>query len=234
MIPTDQISNPILGLNAIKHIAQTTDDKPLIKLFQTSFDHTDMSRIQAFVNLQQTPDPAEPTVKVKEKSTIVPAGCIVEVPCTDSIMMKKCVNNYFKVPLVNSSDYDVILKKKMIMGRVEPIKSLLPLEVKLHQHSTKVSSIKACWEDTEEVQVTEEQQKSDDNSSPTKIPTVERQQRILSKTDLSGLTSKQREMVRNVIREECEVFSERERWCGRNRTYPIEINLKENNPVQLN
>ena len=169
-----------------------------------------MSRIQAFVNLQQTPDPAEPTVKVKEKSTIVPAGCIVEVPCTDSIMMKKCVNNYFKVPLVNNSDYDVILKKKMIMGRVEPIKSLLPLEVKLHQHSAKVSSIKACWEDTEEVQVTGEQQKSDDNSSPTKIPTVERQQRILSKTDLSGLTSKQREMVRNVIREECEVFSKRE------------------------
>ena len=33
-------------------------------------------------------------------------------------------------------------------------------------------------------------------------PTVERQQQILSKTDLSRLTSKQREMERNVIREE--------------------------------
>ena len=33
----------------------------------------------------------------------------------------------------------------------------------------------------------------------------------LSKIDLSGLTSKQREMVRNVVREEWEVFSERER-----------------------
>ena len=36
---------------------------------------------------------------------------------------------------------------------VEPIKSLVPLEVKLHQHSAKVSSIKATWEDTEEVKV---------------------------------------------------------------------------------
>ena len=37
----------------------------------------------------------------------------------------------------------------MIMGRVEPIKSLVPLDVKLHQHSAKVSSIKATQEDTE-------------------------------------------------------------------------------------
>ena len=37
----------------------------------------------------------------------------------------------------------------MIMGRVEPIKSLVPLDVKLHQHSAKVSSIKATREDTE-------------------------------------------------------------------------------------
>ena len=122
--------------------------------------------------------------------------------------MKKGVNNYFKVPVVNSSDHDIILKKNMIMGRLEPIKSLVPLEVKLHQHSAKVSSFKATLEDTEEVQVMEEQQKSDGNSSPMNIPTVEGQQKI-SKIDLSGLISKQRGMVRNVIREEWEVFSER-------------------------
>ena len=122
--------------------------------------------------------------------------------------MKKGVNNYFKVPVVNSSDQDIILKKNMIMGRLEPIKSLVPLEVKLHQHSAKVSSFKATLEDTEEVQVMEEQQKSDGNSSPMNIPTVEGQQKI-SKIGLSGLISKQREMVRNVIREEWEVFSER-------------------------
>ena len=75
--------------------------------------------------------------------------------CTgNTIMMKKDVNNYFKVPVVNSSDHDVILKKNM--GRLEPIKSFVSLEVKLHQQSAKVSLIKANWEDTEEVQVTEE------------------------------------------------------------------------------
>ena len=53
LITTDQISKPILGFNAIKHIAKTTDDKLLIKLFQTSFDQTYANRIQAFVNLLQ-------------------------------------------------------------------------------------------------------------------------------------------------------------------------------------
>ena len=65
LITTDQISNPILGFNAIKHIAQTTDDKLLIKLFQTSFDQTDVNRIQPFANLLKTPDSVEATVKVK-------------------------------------------------------------------------------------------------------------------------------------------------------------------------
>ena len=169
LITTDQISNPILGFNAIKHIVQTTDDKLLITLFQTSFDQTDVNRIQAFVNQLQMPDSVEATVKVEGKITTLPACCIVEVPCkgnignlsqtqpmifkqkeielaerldyTDSIiMMKKSVNNYFKVPVVNSSDHGIILKKNMIMGKVEPIKSLVPLERKLHQHCAKVSS----------------------------------------------------------------------------------------------
>ena len=207
LITTDQISNPILGFNAIKHIAQTTDDKLLIKLFQTSFDQTDVNRIQAIVSLLQTPDLVESTVKVKGKNIVVPAGCIVEVPCkanignlsqtqpmtfqqeetelaegldcTDSIiMMEKGVNNYFKVPVVKNSDHDIILKKNMIMVRLEPIKSLVSLEVELHQHSVKVSSIKANLEDTEEVQVMEEQLKSDGSSSLMNIPTIERQQKI--------------------------------------------------------
>ena len=85
LITTDQINNPILWFNAIKHIAQTTDDKLLIKLFQTSFDQIDVKRIQAFVNLLQTSGSLEATVKVKGKNTVVPAGCIVEVPCKGNI-----------------------------------------------------------------------------------------------------------------------------------------------------
>ena len=147
LITINQISNLIFGFNGIKHIAQTTDDKLLLKLFQTSFDKTDVNRILAFVNLLQTPDSVRATVKVKLKNTVVPAGCIVDVPCKANIenlpqtqpmifqqeetelagrldckdciiMMKKVVNSYFKVPVVNSFDQDIILEKSMIIGRI--------------------------------------------------------------------------------------------------------------------
>ena len=39
-----------------------------------------MNRIQAFVNLLQTPDSVEATVIVKVKNLVVPADCTVEVP----------------------------------------------------------------------------------------------------------------------------------------------------------
>ena len=57
----------------------------LIKLFQTSFDQTDMNRTQAFVNLLRTPHSAEVTVKVKGKNTVVTKGCIAEVLCKANI-----------------------------------------------------------------------------------------------------------------------------------------------------
>ena len=85
LITTDQISNPILEFNAIKHIAQTADDKLLIKVFQTWFDQTDVNRKQAFFNLLQTPDLVEAIVKVKGKNTVAPAGFVVKVPCKSNI-----------------------------------------------------------------------------------------------------------------------------------------------------
>ena len=72
LITIDQISNLIRRFNAIKHIAQTTDDKLVIK-FQTSFDQADVTRIQTIFNLLQTPDSVETTVNVKGKNAVVPA-----------------------------------------------------------------------------------------------------------------------------------------------------------------
>ena len=68
LITTEQISNPIPRFNAIKHVAQTTDDTLLlIKLFQISFDQTDWNRIQAFANPLQTPDSVEATLRLRLK-----------------------------------------------------------------------------------------------------------------------------------------------------------------------
>ena len=59
-----------------------------MNLFQTSFDsfdQTDMNTRQAFVNLLQTADSVEATIKVKGKNTVVSVYCIVEASCKTNI-----------------------------------------------------------------------------------------------------------------------------------------------------
>ena len=50
-----------------------------------SIKHKQLNRIKALVNLLQTPDSVEVTVKVKGNNAVVPAGCIAEVPCKANI-----------------------------------------------------------------------------------------------------------------------------------------------------
>ena len=50
-----------------------------------SIKHKQLNRIKALVNLLQKPDSVEATVKVKGNNAVVPAGCIVEVPCKANI-----------------------------------------------------------------------------------------------------------------------------------------------------
>ena len=50
-----------------------------------SIKHKQLNRIKALVNLLQTPDSVEATVKVKGNNAVVLAGCIAEVPCKANI-----------------------------------------------------------------------------------------------------------------------------------------------------
>ena len=52
--------------------------------------------------------------------------------------------------------------------------------------------------------------------------------------DLSGLTSKQKEIVKQVIIEECDMFSGSDDDVGDIRSPPMKIRLKEGHPVYLN
>ena len=57
--------------------------------------------------------------------------------------------------------------------------------------------------------------------------TTEHQRKILANIDLAGLTSKQKEMVRQVIKEECDLFSGDEDDIGDVRSHPMKTNLKD-------
>ena len=49
--------------------------------------------------------------------------------------------NDFRIPVSNSSNRDIVLKKNTIVGRTEYINSIIPLPVKFNSNNIIVSSI---------------------------------------------------------------------------------------------
>ena len=121
----------------------------------------------------------------------------------------------------------------------------MPLPVKFNSYKISVSSIHTKEEDecnpikhsSEKENQPEHQHQSPIKREKTEaVPkaTTEYQQKILASIVLAGLTSKQKEMVRQVIKEESDVFSGDDDDIGDIRSHPMKINLKDDHPVHLN
>ena len=111
----------------------------LVKMFGMLSKSTNTDNVKKFVHFVQEPsDDKQALVKVKGKNVIIRAGRIVQVPCKADVgflkvrkamlfqpreigvpeglqyadmvvMLKPSTNNYFKIPVVNGSNKDVIL-----------------------------------------------------------------------------------------------------------------------------
>ena len=160
-------------------------------------------------------------------------------------MLKPGTKNYFQIPVSNSSNHDIVLNKNTIVGRAEYINSIIPLPVKFNSYKLSVSSIHTKEEDecnpikhsSEKENQPEHQHQSTIKKEKTEaVPkaTTEHQQKILASIDLARLTSKQKEMVRQVIKEEYDVFSGDDNGIEDIRSHPMKVNLKDDHPVQLN
>ena len=147
-----------------------------------------MNRIQAFVNLLQTPDSVEAPVKVKGKNTVLPAGCVVEAP--------------YKANIGNLSQIQPMIfqhKETELSERLDCTDSIIMMKKGVNKRKT-------------------ERQRE-----------IERDRETERKTERETERDRERQRDRKRQRE-----TERDDDLGENRTYPIKINLKDSNPVQLN
>ena len=122
-------------------------------------------------------------------------------------MSKPGAKNYFQIPVSNSSNHDIILKKNTIIERAEYINSIIPLPVKFNPSSISVSSIHVKEEDDQPEHQHQSTIIRKEKTEAAPKATTEHQLKVLATIDLGGLTSKQKEMARQVIKEECDVFS---------------------------
>ena len=132
----------------------------LKKKIKNYFNLTDHQKIDSPVNFIATIEQeAQTCVKIKEKYVVVPAGKVLHVQCNadvgflerktpmmfsqleadlpegisavDSVVtIKKGINNYFQVPVVNQSKHDIVFCKDTNVRDIEYVKSVIPLQVK--------------------------------------------------------------------------------------------------------
>ena len=136
------------------------------------------------------------------------------------VTIKKGINNYFQVPVVNQSKHHIVLRKNTNVGVFEYVKLVIPLQVKQSTSCKSPSVLKATV--TPSDQILEE---------PSIIPpnktNSEHQQRVVNTMDISGSTTS--EQVRTMLIEESEVFPTDDTDIDHNK---MKIRLKDDIPCQ--
>ena len=105
------------------------------------------------------------------------------ISAVDSVVtIKKAINNYFQVSVVNQSKHDIVLHKNTKVGVIEYVKSVIPLQV---EQSTSCKS-----PSVNKTTVTSSDQILEESSvKPPNKTNSEHEQRVVNTTDLSELTT---------------------------------------------
>ena len=132
--------------------------------------------------------------------------------------VSKGVSHRVNVTIHNNTNHQILLKARTILGRLDPVKSIVPADAKLA--STTVSS---------STQTAVFQQKST-NISETKRQNVSPD--FLKQFDLTGLDEQQRKMAEEMLMSHAESFSSAEQDIGCAEGLQLPISLSDPTPVQ--
>ena len=119
------------------------------------------------------------------------------------IMLNPDIKNYFKVPVINDNNYNITIMKNTVIGNLEYVTSIVPLEGRANTGDPTRTGNAAI--NKEEVVTSYEPMADSKGDNPNGKD--DQYQKVLEKIDLSGLTNEQREQVRKMLKEESSVFT---------------------------
>ena len=250
LVTSEKLDCPILGYNVIEELL-SQEQNPTPTIYK-SFPETDKRKLDALVNfIQGSSSDAICKVRTGRKDVIIPKDSTVVVSCRantgpvnkqtpvlfepnelvqlpEGLELNETLLNIkpgktSKVQIVvhSGTDHDIVLRSRTSLGVLQAVKSVTPADVRLSEC--------IIQNDHEHVETAEPQ--------GSRRSTLPKQQEIGSKNplpavDLSGLDHDQRIAVETMLREECESFSSNEEDIGCIPDLEMEINLKDNQPVQ--
>ena len=99
------------------------------------------------------------------------------------VMLKPSVNNYYKIPVVNDSNKDVMLHQNTQLGELESIKSIVPLQVEEREKSVVNTIISSEADKPIDKQTSKHKETMDEAEGKDNLTLAEKQHSIINKID---------------------------------------------------
>ena len=128
-----------------------------------------------------------------------------------------------KIDVINATNHDITLHKHTILGSLQLVRSVTPVEVKLAENSGSQTK-KSATVSQSQANITEKTVTNDNGSHS--------DDRFSPGIEMSGLTEHQRELATAMLKEECDSFARNEDDVGCIEDLELEISLANTEPVQ--
>ena len=225
----------------------------LVDVLTSSLTGADRVNVEALVQLIKAEPVKElATVKSRKQDTVIPRGQSVVVSCRAAVGPVSKIPVLFEldpnqswpsgleIPVTqvtvaggstcrvnirvdNPTKHDIILKGRTILGHLQQVKSVTPLEVKLKEElSASVNVVESQITDMPEPPANQGSDMTYEEQPCSYIPDI----------DTEELTEDQRLIVRKMLLEEAESFSKTDDDVGRAEELQVDINLTDPVPVQ--
>ena len=135
------------------------------------------------------------------------------------LTLSKGSSHRVNLSIYNATDHQILLKARTVLGRLEPVKSVVPVDIKLN--NTPVIESNVIESDIQQRPVTLSEEKMQ-NISPD----------FLKQFDLDSLDCEQRKLAENMLLSNAESFSSSENDIGCAEELQLPINLSDPKPVQ--
>lgn len=232
------LSHPIIGFNVIEHILTMTDKTKQYSTVKTAFPSLKRNKVRAFIQAVSAEQTDEYAVKTKKEKVAVPKHSSIQIECRVAsqpfkedmtmlfqpdlnpqwpddleffdtlVRVRKGVFPVIMLDVSNPTDHDIALLGRTIIGTVQTIMTVLPAQV--FEKTVTPATV---------------------NHTSVQTPCTATEQWD-PPVGLNHLTEEQREVVRQMLREECHSFSRSDNDIGCIERLKMTISLKDSEPVK--
>eukprot|EP00794_Sanderia_malayensis_P004301 gene4301-4870_t len=217
LVTTGALDLPIIGYNTICELIKDKDgiiqtaNQAIINQIKASFPSlTDTHDSKILINLikESTEQDYVCSMKTPKRNMVIPKGSTLSIACRGNRKTQ-----IIHINVENETDHDICLQNRTVVGHLQLVQSVIPLEVNETENHPSHQEPNACQEHPTI--------KENINTDP-------------PRPGFEGLTDEQNKIVQKMLEEELGSFSANDSDIGIATGLEMNIELNDHNPVQKN